>query len=98
MKGFRRAQLKGSEELFRSTDVSAVPEQEVMAVGAPSEPQPVPSSPGPEQRSVRLSNEELELLADAIQHLKFPHQPSGRPSVERFELLEALRQKLLDNL
>ncbi len=97
MKGFRRAQLRGSEELFRSTD-DATPEQEVMAVDVGDEPRPVPSSPGPEERSVRLSNEEIELLADSLQHLKFPHQPSGRPSVERFELLEALRQKLLESL
>ncbi len=97
MKGFRRAQLRGSEELFRPTD-EPTPEQEVTAFEALEEPGPVPSSPGPEQRSVRLSNEEIELLADSLQHLKFPHQPSGRPSVERFEVLEALRQKLLESL
>jgi hypothetical protein len=97
MKGFRRAQLRGSEELFRTTDEPPV-KQEVMAVDVPAEPRPVPSSPTPGQRSVRLSNEEIEVLADAVQHLKFPHQQSGRPSMERFEQLEKLRQKLLDNL
>jgi hypothetical protein len=97
MKGFRRAQLRGSEELFRPTD-DAPGKQEVMAVDVPAEPRPVPASPAPGQRSVRLSNEEIDILADAVQHLKFPHQQSGRPSMERFEQLEALRQKLLDNL
>jgi hypothetical protein len=97
MKGFRRAQLRGSEELFRPTDDPPV-KQEVMAVDVPAEVRPVPASPGHEQRSVRLSNDEIELLADAVQHLKFPHQQSGRPSMERFEQLEALRQKLLHNL
>jgi hypothetical protein len=98
MKGFRRAQLRGSEELFRPTENEAADKQEVMAVEVSAEPRPVPASPAPGQRSVRLSNEEIEVLADAVQHLKFPHQQSGRPSMERFEQLETLRQKLLDNL
>jgi hypothetical protein len=97
MKGFRRAQLRGSEELFRTTD-EAPPQQDVMPVDVPAEPRPVPAAPAHDQRSVRLSNEEIELLADAVQHLKFPHQQSGRPSMERFEQLEALRAKLLHNL
>ena len=97
MKGFRRAQLRGSEELFRPTD-EAEPRQELMAVDVPAEVRTVPAAPHPNQRSVRLSNEEIDLLADALQHLKFPHQQSGRPSMERFEQLEALRHKLLANL
>lgn len=97
MKGFRRAQLRGSEELFRSTDDPA-PQQEVMAVEVVPEVRPVPASPSHDHRSVRLTDSEIELLADAVQHLKFPHQPGGRPSMERFEQLEALRQKLLANL
>ena len=97
MKGFRRAQLRGSEELFRTTE--EVPsKQDVMAVDVPAEPRPVPAAPRHDQRSVRLSNEEIELLADAVQHLKFPHQQSSRPSMERFEQLEALRAKLLSSL
>jgi hypothetical protein len=97
MKGFRRAQLRGSEELFRPTDDST-PEQEVMAVEVRAEVRPVPASPDHKQRSVRLSDDEIELLADAVQHLKFPHQQGGRPSMERFEELEALRKKLLANI
>jgi hypothetical protein len=97
MKGFRRAQLRGSEELFRPTDEPAA-HQEVMAVEVSPEVRPVPASPAHDQRSVRLSHDDIELLADAIQHLKFPHQQSGRPSMERFEQLEALRAKLLANL
>ena len=97
MKGFRRAQLRGSEELFRPTD-DTEPRQEVMAVAVPAEVRTVPAAPDPSLRSVRLSDIEIEVLADAVQHLKFPHQQSGRPSMERFEQLEALRQKLLSNL
>jgi hypothetical protein len=97
MKGFRRAQLRGSEELFRTTD-DAEPQQAVMAVDVPAEVRTVPAAPEHSLRSVRLSNDEIELLADAVQHLKFPHPQSGRPSMERFEQLETLRQKLLANL
>ena len=97
MKGFRRAQLRGSDELFRSTDEPPV-QQEVIAVDVPAAVGTVPAAPAHDQRSVRLSHGEIELLADALQHLKFPQQHGARPSMERFEQLEGLRQKLLDSL
>jgi hypothetical protein len=97
MKGFRRAQLRGSDELFRTTDEPPVT-QELMTVDVPGVVRTVPAAPAHDQRSVRLSKVEIELLADAVQHLKFPHQPSGRPSMERFEQLDSLRQKLLDSV
>ncbi|MGH7723773.1 MAG: hypothetical protein ACRENL_13260 [Candidatus Dormibacteria bacterium] len=97
MKGFRRAQLRGSEELFRPTDLGDA-KQDVLAVEVAAEVRTVPAAPHHNLRSVRLSNDEIDLLADAVQHLKFPHQQSGRPSMERFEQLETLRQKLLANL
>jgi len=98
MRGFRRAQLRGSDELFRSNE----PEQ----LDAPISPgipdgdtaHPVPSAPAPETRSVRLSDDEIRVLADAVQHLKFPQKSATRPSVDDFERLEGLRQKLLDAL
>lgn len=97
MKGFRRAQLRGSEELFRPTDDSG--NQEELAVEVPATVRPVvPAAPPPEQRTVRLTDSEIQILADAVQHLKFPQQPGPRPSVERFERLEDLRQKLLESL
>jgi len=37
----------------------------------------------------------VELLAEAVQHLKFPGKTPARPSIGDFESLEALRQKLL---
>ena len=101
MKGFRRAQLRGSDELFRATDDPPVRRevvrQEVMAVEV-QEVRPVPAAPSPDSRSVRLSRSDIEVLADALQHLKFPHQQMVRPSMERFEQLESLRQKLLDSI
>ena len=85
MPGFRRAQLRGSEELFRSTE-HPLPEPPV---------HPVPAAPTHNLRSVRLSEEDVQLLAEAVQHLKFPGKTPARPSIGDFERLEALRQKLL---
>jgi hypothetical protein len=97
MRGFRRAQLRGSDELFRSAE----PEQ----LDAPLSPgmnedavHPVPAAPAPHMRSVRLTDDELRILSEAVQHLKFPSKAPTRPSVDDFEKLEVLRQKLLDAL
>ena len=99
MRGFRRAQLRGSEELFRPTEEENG-EQHVVRAPAEERPAvtPVPAAPAPDARTVRLSEGEIELLAEAVQHLKFPGKSSQRPSVDDFERLEALRQKLLDAL
>ena len=105
MPGFRRAQLRGSEELFTPTrdngepparrDEPAPPPENVVrsTVSAP------PVSGVPEGRLVRLSDEEVQTLAEAVQRLKFPGQKAGnKPPVEEFERLEELRQKLLSVL
>ena len=99
MRGFRRAQLRGSDELFRSTEPeqSEVPLAPGLGDDHPSV-RPVPASPAPDVRSVRLTAEQIQTLADAVQHLKFPQKPSNRPSIGDFESLEQLRQKLLDAL
>ena len=96
MRGFRRAQLRGSDELFRPTEepndrgdtAPAVPERPAVSA--------VPAAPAPDMRSVRLSEEQIQLIADALQHLKFPNKAPARPSIGDFEKLEELRQKLLD--
>lgn len=46
----------------------------------------------------RLSEAEVELLLEALQHAKFPHsyQRLPKPALEEFEQLEALRQKISD--
>ncbi len=97
MRGFRRAQLRGSDELFRSSDG----EDERLSPGLPEDQRAVtavPAAPPPEMRSIRLSEDEIHALAEAVQHLKFPQKSSTRPSVDDFERLEGLRQKLLDAL
>ena len=106
MPGFRRAQLRGSDELFRPTVTETVtesievPELDLTAtvtttVAEQPAPEPVPNIPAHDARTVRLSTEEIETLADAVQRLKFPNKVHPRPSIDSFERLEELRQKLL---
>jgi hypothetical protein len=101
MAGFRRAQLRGSDELFQPTRTDngepALTREEREA--PPSRVSAPPVSSVPEGRLVRLTDEEVQTLAEAVQRLKFPgHKPSNKPPVEEFERLEELRQKLLSVL
>ena len=108
MPGFRRAQLRGSEELFQPTR----PDNGEPAATRPG-PQPAPAAAGvnsavsptparaPEGRLVRLTDAEVQTLAEAVQRLKFPgqqHSTGAKPPLEEFERLEELRQKLLSVL
>ena len=96
MRGFRRAQLRGSDELFRPTeDNDAEAEPSGAAPGGPAVTA-VPAAPSPDMRSVRLTEEQITLIAEALQHMKFPAKTPARPSIGDFEKLEELRQKLLD--
>jgi hypothetical protein len=98
MSSFRRAELRGSDELFRPTQPDAPPAKTVPEL--PAKPVQIPNQLGrPEGRLVRLTADEIALLADALQKLKFPtsQRPAvTKPSVDDFERLEDLRQKLLD--
>jgi len=49
-------------------------------------------------RSVRLTDDELRILSEAVQTPEIPAKAPTRPSVDDFEKLEVLRQKLLDAL
>lgn len=101
MPGFRRAQLRGSEEFFRQTEetTKVTVEETVVAVEVPSpEVHPIVTAPDPDSRAMRLSTAEINSLIEAIQHLKFPGKAAPRPSVEEFERLEQLRQKLIYSL
>ena len=101
MKGFRRATLSGSDELFRksqgnpeeaptTTQVKDVPKEELLHA-------PEINKPG--GHLVRLSDEEVLALADAIQKMKFPQKSGGNnPTMDEYEWLEELRQRLLSHL
>lgn len=88
---FRRAQLRGSEELFRPTHAEAP-----RAVPAPRPAVEPPPPARVEGRLVRLTDEEITQLAEALQRLKYPTSMRPvKPSIAEYEQLEELRQKLL---
>ncbi|MGC2192052.1 MAG: hypothetical protein WA751_06935 [Candidatus Dormiibacterota bacterium] len=60
----------------------------------------IPSIPATHGHLYRLSDAEVELLLAALQHAKFPHsyQRLPKPAMDEFEQLEALRQKIADQL
>ena len=101
MTSFRRAQLRGSDELFRPTRPGEAQNDAPAAAtppAAPSSPAAVATPVRHEGRLIRLTDEEVNLLADALQRLKFPTSARPavtKPSVAEFERLEELRQKLL---
>jgi hypothetical protein len=88
---FRRAHLRGSEELFRPTQGPG-PGGSAVADQVTDAPPPARA----EGRLLRLTEEEISQIADALQRLKFPGQARlSKPSIAEFEQLEELRQKLL---
>jgi hypothetical protein len=101
MPSFRRAQLRGSEELFTPTrtENGEPPSRREESAGPPEAITRPAVTSAPEGRLVRLTDEEVQTLAEAVQRLKFPgHGPTTKPPVEEFERLEELRQKLLSVL
>lgn len=99
MRGFRRAQLRGSDELFRPTEDNDT--DDAVTPGVPMDRAvvtAVPAAPAPDLRSVRLTEDQIRILADALQHMKFPHKTPVRPSIGDYERLEELRQRLLDSI
>lgn len=58
----------------------------------------IPSIPAPHGHLYRLSDAEVDILLEALQHAKFPHsyQRLPKPAMDEFEQLETLRQKIAD--
>ncbi|HEX3607432.1 MAG TPA: hypothetical protein VH134_16025 [Candidatus Dormibacteraeota bacterium] len=87
---FRRAHLRGSEELFRPTQGTG--SGVAAAAASPTEEPPTARAEG---RLLRLTDDEITQLADALHRLKFPPPVPTKPSIAEREQLEDLRQKLL---
>jgi hypothetical protein len=65
--------------------------------------QPGPAAPGPREHAVyrlQLSKQQVQLLAEAVQKMKYPGQVRAdqKPSIEEFEALEQLRKDLLNTI
>lgn len=93
MSKFKRVSLVGSEELFRPTRPELVREPTDEAIKEVLRP-------APEKPPVRvdLTEAEISLLLDAVQIAKYPDKTRPKPSLDKFERLDALRAKLQGEL
>jgi len=89
MPNFKRVSLAGSEELFRPTRPQVVEDTDDLITEVIDR--------RPEEklyRAVNLTPGEVDLLLEAIQVAKYPDRPRPKPSLEKHDRLDALRDKL----
>ena len=89
MSKFKRVSLVGSEELFRPT------RPEVVAEADDALAEVLDRRPPTEKllRTIHFTPEEVELLLESVQIAKYPDK-ARKPSLDKFERLDALRDKL----
>src|SRR5690242_18250097 len=91
MPNFKRVSLVGSEELFRPTRpevVSGTDDVIRETVDRPARAKEVVL------KTLNFTEEEIDLLIDAVQVAKYPDRPRPKPQLDRFDALDALRQKI----
>jgi hypothetical protein len=91
MPNFKRASLVGSEDLFRPTRPEVISDTDGVireAVDRPGRAKEVVL------KTLNFTPEEIELLLDAVQIAKYPDRARAKPALDRFDSLDALRQKI----
>ncbi len=91
MPTFKRVSLVGSEDLFRPTRPELVTDTDEVikeTVDRPGASKPIV------YKTMNFTDEEIELLLDAVQIAKYPDRPRAKPPLDRFDSLDALRQKI----
>ena len=91
MPNFKRVSLVGSEELFRPTRPQVVADTDDVikeAVDRPGRAKEVVF------KTLNFTEDEVALLIDAVQVAKYPDRPRPKPPLDRFDALDALRQKI----
>jgi len=91
MPNFKRASLVGSEDLFRPTRPEVISDTDDVireAVDRPGRAKEVVL------KTLNFTPEEIELLLDAVQIAKYPDRARAKPALDRFDSLDALRQKI----
>lgn len=91
MSKFKRVSLAGSEELFRPTRPKVVEDTDDVITEAV---RPVAPEPEIEYRRLALTPDEVKLLLEAIQAAKYPNSTRPKPSLDKFERWDALKEKL----
>ena len=93
MPNFKRVSLVGSEELFRPTRPQVVANTDDVIKDT------VERSGGGKVKEVVLktmnfTEEEIELLLEAVQTAKYPDRARPKPPLDKFDALDALRLKI----
>jgi hypothetical protein len=89
MGNFKRVSLAGSEELFRPTRPQVVVDADEVITEV-LDRRPTEKI----YRQLNLTPDEVDLLLDAIQVAKYPDRVRQKPSLEKHERFDALRDKL----
>ena len=92
MANFKRVSLVGSEELFRPTRPQVVADTDGVIRDAVDRP----AARGKEAvvHTLGFTPEEIDLLLEAVQVAKYPDRPRAKPALDKFDSLDALRQKI----
>lgn len=93
MPNFKRVSLVGSEELFRPTRPQVVEDTD----GVIKETVDRPGGARVKEvvlKTLNFTPEEIELLLEAVQIAKYPDRPRAKPQLDKFDALDALRQKI----
>jgi hypothetical protein len=91
MPNFKRVSLVGSEELFRPTRPEAVSDTDDVikdTVDRRGQSKEVVL------KTLNFTPEEVELLLESVQIAKYPDRARAKPALDRFDSLDALRQKI----
>ena len=91
MPNFKRVSLVGSEELFRPTRPQVVADTDDVIKETVERPGKVKEIV---LKTMNFTEEEIELLLDAVQTAKYPDRPRPKPPLDKFDALDALRLKI----
>jgi hypothetical protein len=89
MSKFKRVSLVGSEELFRPTRPEVVAETDDVITEVLDRKPPTEKL----LRTLHFTPDEIELMLESVQIAKYPDK-ARKPSLDKFERLDALRDKL----
>ena len=89
MSKFKRVSLVGSEELFRPTRPEVVAETDDVITEVLDRKPPTEKL----LRTLHFTPDEFELMLESVQIAKYPDK-ARKPSLDKFERLDALRDKL----
>jgi hypothetical protein len=90
---FKRVSLAGSEELFRPTRPKLLEDTDDV-ISEAVDRRPAPAERPADAIQLTVTKAELQLLLEAIQTAKYPEQNRPKPSLDKFQRLDSLKEKL----